>query len=85
MIRQWMAGVALLGLLAVVGDAASADEYTTVQLREAARAAGTVNGLCPVLDRPVTRAGGSELYRGERIGFCCPPARRSSVPIPCGT
>jgi YHS domain-containing protein len=43
-----------------------------VDLGAAARAAGTVNGLCPVMQRPVRPNGGSATYAGEKVGFCCP-------------
>jgi P-type Cu+ transporter len=62
-----------LPLLLVLGTAATAvGDDQPVDLAAAARAAGTVNGLCPVMLRPVTPKGGSAAYRGERIGFCCP-------------
>ena len=42
------------------------------QLKAAAAAAKSVNGLCPVMGRLVTAKGGSATYKGERIAFCCP-------------
>ena len=41
-------------------------------LAAAAKAADTVNSLCPVMERPVTPTGGSVEYQDEKIGFCCP-------------
>lgn len=49
-----------------LGDDAGAN------LAAAKRAAGTANGLCPVMQRPVTKQGGRATYMGEQIGFCCP-------------
>ena len=64
--------LALAVALGATGGAASADGESP-DLVAAKRAAGTVNGLCPVMQKPVTKAGGSAEYRDERIGFCCPP------------
>ncbi len=46
---------------------------TALQLRTARASAGTVNGRCPVMGKLVTKSGGFVTYRGQRIGFCCPP------------
>jgi len=62
----------VVGLLLLAVARARAEEPTPADLQSAARAAGTVNGLCPVMGRPVRPGGGSATYRGEKIGFCCP-------------
>lgn len=48
---------------------------THAELRLAREAVGSVNGLCPVMGRAVTPKGGTAVYRGERIAFCCPPCK----------
>jgi len=54
--------------------------YTSVgptrdEMAKAAAAVGSANGLCPVMKRLVTPAGGSADYKGQKIAFCCPPCR----------
>ncbi len=43
-----------------------ADELTTARTE-----AGSVNGLCPIMENPVTPVGGFVDYKGQRIAFCC--------------
>ena len=64
--------VALLAMAVMTMAPAVHAEEGGTQLEAAKRAAGTVNGLCPVMGNPVKRQGGSAEYRGEKIGFCCP-------------
>lgn len=45
---------------------------TNSQLRVAREAAKSANGLCPVMGRLVTPTGGSAMYGGQKISFCCP-------------
>ncbi len=44
---------------------------TNAELRQAREAAGTANGLCPVMKRLVTARGGTVEYEGQKFGFCC--------------
>ena len=60
------------GLLSVAARSGWAEPPSREQLQAAAKAAGSVNGLCPVMGRLVTTTGGSALYKGEKIAFCCP-------------
>lgn len=64
------AAVAVLTLSAGLG---MAEGVTAQQLQAAARRTGSVNGLCPVMGKLVTPKGGSAIYDGEKIAFCCPP------------
>ena len=41
------------------------------QIRAARESVGSANGLCPVMGKPVASVGGSVVYRGETIAFCC--------------
>ncbi len=61
----------LLALLAWTAPFATAGAPTQAKLQAAAKAAGSVNGLCPVMGRLVTPTGGSAVYMGEKVGFCC--------------
>lgn len=66
--------VLLATSLAACGPkSATADEPTPAQIAAAAKAAGTVNGICPVMLRLVVADGGTTDYEGQKIGFCCPP------------
>ncbi|MFV1957860.1 MAG: YHS domain-containing protein [Planctomycetota bacterium] len=56
----------------MVAGLATAGTTSPAELASAAQAAGTANGLCPVLNKPVTPQAGTVPYRGEKIGFCCP-------------
>ena len=46
---------------------------TNTQMRVARTTHGTANGKCPVMGRLVVAKGRSVTYRGQVIGFCCPP------------
>ena len=46
---------------------------TNAEMRVARRTVGCANGRCPVMGKKVVAKGGSSTYRGEKIGFCCPP------------
>lgn len=80
MLRTQLVRVLTLGVLLVGGAALALGgedppppaAKPDVDLAAAAKVAGTVNGLCPIMLRPVTPEGGSVGYQGERIGFCCP-------------
>jgi YHS domain-containing protein len=62
----------LLGaMLGVLPGIATADAPTEAQLKAAAATTRSVNGLCPVLGNLVTTAGGAEMYKGEKVAFCC--------------
>lgn len=47
------------------------DEFSPAAVAAAAKSAGTVNGLCPIMRKPVVQGDNTE-YQGERYGFCCP-------------
>lgn len=47
------------------------DEFSPAAVAAAAKSAGTVNGLCPIMRKPVVQGDNTE-YKGERYGFCCP-------------
>jgi YHS domain-containing protein len=64
--------LALACFLSLTAADALAEKPSNEQLQAAARAAGSVNGLCPVRGQLVTAAGGLETYKGEKIGFCSP-------------
>src|SRR5438128_9701647 len=66
-----LAALVLLTLTSACGSP-TADNPTPTGLAAAAQAAGTVNGLCPVLERPVVPDVLVE-YQGQKIGFCCGP------------
>lgn len=70
--RRITCTLVVASLVLLTPGPAEAQDPTPAQLRDAAQAAGTVNGLCPVMGRPVSLRGGSATYRGEKIGFCCP-------------
>jgi len=63
--------------LAACGAPATGDDETSpARLAAAAKEAGTVNGLCPVMKKPVVKDPDLVYeYKGERIGFCCTPCR----------
>ena len=42
------------------------------ELATARKEAGSVNGLCPIMENPVSPTGGHVDYKGQRIAFCCP-------------
>jgi Cu+-exporting ATPase len=73
----WLPFLLLLFALPVL-----ADNGTAPDLAAAAQAAGTANGLCPVMHNPVKASGGNVLYRGEKIGFCCPGCARKFLAEP---
>ena len=60
------AGAALTGC-----GGKNVDEFAPAAVAAAAKAAGTVNGLCPIMRKPVVQGDNTE-YKGERYGFCCP-------------
>ncbi len=71
MTRYLMISGALV-LLMYGSGTAWAEKSTPQQLQAAARDAGSVNGLCPIMGRMVTPKGGSAVYQSEKIAFCCP-------------
>jgi YHS domain-containing protein len=58
----------LLSLVACGGT----ETATAETMAKASAAAGSANGLCPVMERLVTTDGGSVEYKGQKIAFCCP-------------
>lgn len=65
--------VALAPFLALAACGSSEPEaITPASLAKAAAAAGSVNGLCPIMERLVTPDGGSVEYQGRKVAFCCP-------------
>jgi YHS domain-containing protein len=62
---------ALVVLLLTAGGASAEEGYTQKQLQAAAKACGSVNGLCPVKGRLVEPKWGSSSYKGEKIAFSC--------------
>lgn len=48
---------------------------SVAKMREAKRTCRSAHGRCPVMGKPVVVKGGSSIYRGERIQFCCPPCK----------
>jgi len=69
--KRWTRLGAFLGVLALAAGAMAADKYTPAQLKAAAKACSSVNGLCPVMGNLVTPKGGSATYKGEKVSFCC--------------
>jgi YHS domain-containing protein len=76
------ARVSLVGVLAVVAaslagcGSPSEDEFSNSAVAASAKKAGTVNGLCPVMKKPVVASADLvTVYKGEKIGFCCPPCK----------
>ena len=63
----------LLALVACGGRGAD-DGFSPQALAAAATAAGTVNGLCPVMLKPVI-LDLSSTHQGQKVGFCCPPCK----------
>ena len=57
-------------LLAACGGK-NVDDFSPAAVAAAAKSAGTVNGLCPIMRKPVIQGDNTE-YKGERYGFCCP-------------
>jgi len=41
------------------------------ELAAARKEAGSVNGLCPIMENPVSPVGGFVDYKGQRVAFCC--------------
>ena len=70
--RYLLPTVTLLLTILLASASQAADKFTKDQKRAARDAAGSVNGVCPVMGRLVTPKGGSSLYKGEKIAFCCP-------------
>jgi len=63
---------AVLGLsLFVACGTKNVDEFSPQAVAAAAKEAGTVNGLCPIMKKPVI-VGDTAEYKGEKYGFCCP-------------
>lgn len=72
--RPYLIAVAFLLLVASLplAGCGSTESVTAESMMKAAAAAGSANGLCPIMDRLVTRDGGSADYKGQKIAFCCP-------------
>lgn len=63
---------ALVAAFAAWGcGAKNVDDFSPAAVAAAAKTAGTVNGLCPIMRKPVVQGDNTE-YKGERYGFCCP-------------
>ena len=58
------------------GDSSSPED-----LASARKSAGTVNGLCPVLEQTVND-GVSVDYKGQKIGFCCGTCKKPFLQDP---
>jgi YHS domain-containing protein len=65
-----LVAVCLSPLLAACGRT-NTDEFSPQAVAAAAKEAGTVNGLCPIMKKPVI-VGDTAEYKGEKFGFCCP-------------
>jgi YHS domain-containing protein/predicted small lipoprotein YifL len=65
-----VAAVLVSSLLAACGQK-NVDEFSPQAVAAAAKEAGTVNGLCPIMKKPVV-VGDTAEYKGEKFGFCCP-------------
>lgn len=65
-----VAAILLSSPLAACGKG-NVDEFSPQAVAAAAKEAGTVNGLCPIMKKPVV-VGDSTEYKGEKFGFCCP-------------
>jgi len=63
--------VLLLSPLLAACGAKNTDEFSPQAVAAAAKEAGTVNGLCPIMKKPVIVGDRTE-YKGEKYGFCCP-------------
>lgn len=50
------------------------DEFSPAAVAAAAKAAGTANGLCPIMKKPVV-PDDFTMWKGTKIGFCCPPCK----------
>lgn len=68
-------------LLLATGLAWSA-QPTREELQAAAKAAGSVNGLCPVKRQLVVAAAGTASYKGEKIGFADKAANTAFIADP---
>lgn len=69
-----VASLLLAGLgAAALGGCGTNEEaaFSPQAVAAAAKEAGTVNGLCPIMKKPVVPGDTTE-YQGERFGFCCP-------------
>jgi len=65
--------LALAPLLSLAACGSSEPEaITPASLAKAAAAVGSVNGLCPIMERLVAPDGGSVEYKGQKVAFCCP-------------
>jgi hypothetical protein len=70
-----LARLAIASALAALGGC-GARGATPERLAEAARAARSENGLCPIMDRLVDPAHVVEVG-GARIGLCCPACEQT--------
>lgn len=68
---RFAALVLVLAPLASLGACSATDSVSADSVAKAASTVGSVNGLCPVMERLVTKDGGSVDYKGQKIGFCC--------------
>ena len=70
--RHLILAGALLAALAWGSPQATAGTPTKEEMRAAAAACQSVNGVCPVMGNLVQPGGGSAIYDGEKVAFCCP-------------
>ena len=66
------AAVLVLVPFASLAACGATETATAETMAKAASAVGSANGLCPVMERLVTKDGGSVEYMGQKIAFCCP-------------
>lgn len=64
--------VPALLLASLLVGACGSKEPKADELATARADAGSVNGLCPIMENPVSPTGGSVVYKGQRVAFCCP-------------
>ena len=75
MSRRLVARLAAFALalapLASLAACGATESVTAESMSKAAASVGSVNGLCPVMERLVTKGGGETDYKGQKIAFCC--------------
>ncbi len=68
---RFAALVLALAPIAWLGACGATESVTAESMAKAATSVGSANGLCPVMERLVTKGGGETDYKGQKIAFCC--------------
>lgn len=63
--------VVVLAPFALLAACGATETATAETMAKASSALGSANGLCPVMERLVTKDGGSVDYKGQKVAFCC--------------